>query len=135
LRVVILLAACGDVSTEDTILWGIALGLPTLAYLAALIVPVARARGERRYVVPLCLASAAIGAGLAIAGGFDDDAFFDRILYALGIGALLGIVAFAFRRRRPVTYVLAPLLSGGLAGLGFLVLIFAAFLIGDVCLS
>jgi hypothetical protein len=134
LRVVILLAACGDVSTGDTILWGIALGLPTLAYLAALIVPVARARGERRYVVPLCLASAAIGAGLAIAGGFDDD-FFVRVVYALGIGAVLGIVAFALRRRRVVAYVLAPLLSGGLAGLGFLVLIFAAFLIGDACLS
>jgi peptidoglycan/LPS O-acetylase OafA/YrhL len=132
---VIVLAACGGVSTEDTILWGIALGLPVLAYLAALIVPVARARGERRYVVPLCLASAAIGAGLAIAGGFEGDDYVDRILLALGIGAVLGIVAFAFRRRRPVTYILAPLLSGGLAGLGFLVLILAAFLLGDACLA
>jgi hypothetical protein len=132
---VILLAACGGVATGDAILWGIALGLPTLAYLAALIVPVARARGERRYVVPLCLASAAVGAGLLIAGGFDDDDWFTRILLAFGIGAVLGLVAFAFRRRRPVTYVLAPLLSGGLAGLGFLVLILAAFLIGDACLE
>jgi hypothetical protein len=122
------------VATGDAILWGVALGLPTLAYLAALIVPVARARGERRYVVPLCLASAAIGAGLLIAGGFDDD-FFTRLLYAFAIGAVLGLVAFAFRRRRPVTYVLAPLLSGGLAALGFLVLILAAFLLGDACLS
>jgi hypothetical protein len=131
---VIVLAACGGVATGDAILWGVALGLPTLAYLAALIVPVARARGERRYVVPLCLASAAIGAGLLIAGGFDDD-FFTRLLYAFAIGAVLGLVAFAFRRRRPVTYVLAPLLSGGLAALGFLVLILAAFLLGDACLS
>jgi len=131
---VTLLAACGGVATEDAILWGLALGLPTLAYLAALIVPVVRARGERRFVVPLCLASAAIGAGLAFTGDFDAD-FFPHVLYALGIGALLGVVVFAFRRRRPVTYVLAPLLSGGLAGLGFLVLILAAFLLGDACLS
>jgi hypothetical protein len=131
---VILLAACGGVATGDAILWGIALGVPTLAYLAALIVPVARARGERRYVVPLCLASAAIGAGLVVAGGLDDD-FFARILIALGIGAALGLIALALRGRRPVTYILAPLLSGGLAGLGFLVLILAAFLIGDACLS
>jgi hypothetical protein len=131
---VILLAACGGVATGDAILWGIALALPTLAYLAALIVPVARARGERRYVVPLCLASAAIGAGLAFSGDVNDD-FFKHIFYALGIGVVLGLVVFAFRRRRPVTYVLAPLLSGGLAGLGFLVLILAAFLIGDACLS
>jgi hypothetical protein len=122
------------VATGDAILWGIALALPTLAYLAALIVPVARARGERRYVVPLCLASAAIGAGLAFSGDVNDD-FFKHIFYALGIGVVLGLVVFAFRRRRPVTYVLAPLLSGGLAGLGFLVLILAAFLIGDACLS
>jgi hypothetical protein len=131
---VILFAACGHVATGDAITWGIALALPTLAYLAALIVPVARARGERRYVVPLCLASAAIGAGLAITSGFDDD-YFVRLFIALGIGAVLGLIAFAFRRRRPVAYVLAPLLSGGLAGLGFLVLIFAAFLLGDACLS
>jgi hypothetical protein len=48
---------------------------------------------------------------------------------------VLGAVAFAFRRRRPITYVLAPLLSGGLAALGFLVLILGAFLLGDACLS
>ncbi len=131
----ILLAACGGVATGDAILWAIALGVPTLAYLAALIVPVARARGERRYVVPLCLASAAIGAGLLIAGGFDDDDYFERVLFALGIGAVLGLIAFVFRGRRPITYILAPLLSGGLAGLGFLVLILAAFLLGDACLS
>jgi hypothetical protein len=50
---VILLAACGGPATEDAVLWGVALALPTLAYPAALIIPVARARGERRYVVPL----------------------------------------------------------------------------------
>jgi hypothetical protein len=131
---VILLAACGGVATGDAILWGLALAVPALAYLAALIVPVARARGERRYVVPLCLASAAIGAGLLIAGGFDDD-YFARVLFALGIGAVLGLIAFVFRGRRPIAYILAPLLSGGLAGLGFLVLILAAFLLGDACLS
>jgi hypothetical protein len=132
---VILLAACGGVATGDAILWGIALGVPTLAYLAALVIPVVRARGERRYVVPLCLASAAIGAGLLIAGGFDDDDYFERVLFALGIGAALGLIAFVFRGRRPIAYVLAPLLSGGLAGLGFLVLILGAFLLGDACLS
>jgi len=131
---VILFAACGDVSTEETITWSLVLGLPTLAYLAALIVPVARARGERRYVVPLCVASAAIGAGLVIAGGFDDD-YGVYVLYSLAIGAVLGLIGFAFRRRRPVTYVLAPLLSGGIAGLGFLVLILFAFIVGDACLS
>jgi peptidoglycan/LPS O-acetylase OafA/YrhL len=134
LGAVILLAACGGVATGDAIAWSIVLLVPTLAYLAALIVPVARARGERRYVVPLCLASAAIGAGLAFTGDPNDD-FFPHILYALAIGAVLGLVVFAVRRRRPVAYVLAPLLSGGLAGLGFLVLILAAFLVGDACLS
>jgi hypothetical protein len=132
---VLLLAACGGTSTEEKVTWALILGVPTLAYLAAVIVPIARARGERRYVVPLCLGSAAFGAGLLIAGGFDDDLYLARVVWALAIGALLGAIAFAFRRRRLLTYLLMPLLSGGVAGLGLLLLFFGALAFTDACLD
>src|SRR5262245_53739538 len=115
-------------------MWGVILGVPALAYLAALIVPVARARGERRYLVPICIASLLIGAGLLIAGGFDDD-WSGRVLLAVGIGAALGLAGFALRRRRPVAYILAPLLSGGLAAFGIVVLFLGAVFIGDFCVT
>jgi hypothetical protein len=123
------------VSTEEKVTWALILGVPTLAYLAAVIIPIARARGERRYIAPLCLASAAIGAGLSLAGGLEDDDYVIRVIWALAIGAALGAIVFAFRRRRPLTYVLTPLLSGGAFGLGFIVLFLFALVFTDACLD
>jgi hypothetical protein len=96
-----------------------------LVYVAAVAVPVARARGER---LPLLATGAlALAAGAAIAvtpGGLSasDADYLARWFGGLGAGAVLGLLALAVRRRRPITYVVTGILGGG-AFLALLVLL------------
>jgi hypothetical protein len=131
---VTLVAACSPVSLGSKLAWGIPLILVTIAYVAVLVVPAARAKGERRYVAACWAAAAAIALALILAPG-GVDAFAGRVIGGLAIAALLGAIAFAVRRERMLTYVLGSILSAGAVPAAIVVVFFGALVFTDACLA